>query len=371
MIRRLLLALGLFGSSTALAMGCAAGADTNEECPIGSEKCACTEGGSCDGGLVCLSEICVDPDGGGSDPGSGAGGPGSGAGGPGAGGGGAGTGGGFNTGGAGPECETGCNKIDVLFALDGSGSMAEEIGALAASQAFAAVTDALAAVNCGDIEYRIAVTDDNDGGFVVPNGWPGSNPWFDSLELDADTLRQAFTGASNQVIAGSGTEAGCEHVLSSSVSLLQSDATGFVRDDALLVLILVTDVDDYGAYDNINGNDCGLGCTVTGQPVQNLYDTLVSLKGGDPKGVAAIVVAGDPNINGGLNFCGQPGVCGCNGLDCSVFHATRLWQFATLQTGMNGSTSNLCAGPQSVPTAVQTAFEGNIDLACQGFEPPQ
>ncbi len=369
-MRRTFAMLGLVFAGAFGAFSCAAGSDDNEDCPIGSEKCACTEGGSCDAGLTCLSDTCVNPNGGGSGPG-----PGPGPGGAGGSGGaaiGGSSAGGFNASGGSSPCDSGCSKIDVLFAMDGSGSMAEEIGALSTTQAFAEVVSALAAVNCGDIDYRIGVTDDNDGGFLVPSGWPANQkPWFDSTMLDDAAMAQAFTGAANQVISGSGTEAGCEHVLSSSVDLLQGDTTGFLRDDALLVLIFVTDVDDYGAYDNVNGNSCGLGCTVTGAPVQTLYNDLLALKGNEPKALAAVVIAGDPTISGGVNFCNQPGTCGCNGLDCSVFHATRLWDFANLQTGQNGSTSNLCGGPQTVPNSVKAAFDGNIDLACQGFEPPQ
>lgn len=359
-MRHYLALVGALAVSGSAVWSCAAGG-TDTECPIGSEKCPCTDGGSCDGDLVCLSDLCVNPN---PQGGSGQGGAAA------TGGGGAGTGAFSGTGGSVP-CDAGCSKIDVLFALDGSGSMAEEISALAASQSFAAVIQNLAAVNCGNIEYRIGVTDDNDGGFIVPDGWPGMHPWFDSTELSDDQIMQAFTGASNKVIAGSGTEVGCEHVLTSSTTLLNGDATGFVRPEALLVLVLVTDVDDYGAYDNMNGNQCGLGCTTVGQPVANLYQSLVALKGNNPKGVATVIIAGDPNIAGGTNFCGQPGTCCSGGVDCQVFHADRLWQFAAAQDGTNGYTANLCTGPQSVPNAVQTAFADNIDLACQGFDPPQ
>jgi hypothetical protein len=31
------------------------------ECPIGAERCACTTGGGCDPGLICLSQLCVRP----------------------------------------------------------------------------------------------------------------------------------------------------------------------------------------------------------------------------------------------------------------------------------------------------------------------
>ena len=37
--------------------------------------------------------------------------------------------------------------------------------------------------------------------------------------------------------------------------------------------------------------------------------------------------------------------------------------------GMNGVASDLCAGPSSVPVAVESALTESIDLACMMFEP--
>ncbi|HVU03091.1 MAG TPA: hypothetical protein VHE30_15125 [Polyangiaceae bacterium] len=57
-----------------LAIGCSSssnGGTPAAECLVGAERCACTQGGSCDPGLVCLSKHCVkDPNGGtGGSPG--------------------------------------------------------------------------------------------------------------------------------------------------------------------------------------------------------------------------------------------------------------------------------------------------------------
>ena len=265
----------------------------------------------------------------------------------------------------------GCKAIDVLFALDHSGSMTEEIGALGATQAFTAVVDALAAVNCGDIDFRVGLTDDFTPAFVTPSGWQGASPWFDSKQLSKSELVTSFNAAASQIFNQPSTPAGCEHVLSNAASLLTSDNTGFVRDEALLVLVLVTDVDDYGAYDQVSGNACNLGCTMTPTNLMTVHSDLLGVKSNDDKALAAIVVAGDPSVNGGQNLCGQPGSCGCNGLDCGVFHATRLYQFAGMLAGSNGVTANICNGPQTVPDAIKNAFSGNIDLACQQFEPPK
>ncbi|HET6585460.1 MAG TPA: hypothetical protein VFG69_18505, partial [Nannocystaceae bacterium] len=260
--------------------------------------------------------------------------------------------------------ENGCQRVDMLFVLDSSASMIEERQALAATNAFTAIVDTLAGINGGGIEYRIAVSDDKDGGYEVPPGWSG-DPWFDSTELTVDEIADAFNGAVGQI---SGEPAiGCEHVLTSAVDLLDGDGSGFVRDDALLVLVLVTDVDDYGAYDQQGGNSCGIGCATAPSPVATLLGTLVDgVKGGQEGSVAAIVVAGDPTVNDGLNFCGQPGSCGCTQLDCAIFHADRLWEL-TDSLGVNGYAADLCT--VAVPDAVETALTASIDLACQNFEP--
>ncbi|HZO16826.1 MAG TPA: hypothetical protein VFB62_26295, partial [Polyangiaceae bacterium] len=142
-------AWGLWLAGTLWLVDCAASnipEDDGTSCPVGSERCPCTNGGACDSGLECLSGLCVDP-----TPGNG------GAGGA------TSTGGGFSNGSGGQtNCDMGCKKLDILFSIDHSQSMAQEVTALAATQAFTEVINTIAAVNCGDIEFRVGLTDDND-----------------------------------------------------------------------------------------------------------------------------------------------------------------------------------------------------------------
>lgn len=351
-----------------------------DQCTVGAEGCECTGGGACDPGLTCFSGICVnagpnpDTDVGedndtndevGTDDGES-------------------TGTTTDDGETDMESstssgikldmpmdsaddmpcdETGCSKVDMLFALDGSFSMIEEIQALESGAAFLGIVNALEGLNCGGIDYRIGVTGDNDNGWMVPNNWAHPDPWFDSEMFTPAEISVHFQAAAQ--VTGN-TPTGCEHVLSTAVDLLGNDTSGFLRDDALLVLVLMSDVDDYGWYDQVNGNPCGIGCNAGGQPVQTLYDTLVALKDGDPAGVSTIVIAGDPNIDGGEYICELPQTCGP---PVQAFHAERLWEFAGMQVGMNGYTSNICGGADQVPVAVETALTENIDLACQEFEP--
>jgi len=276
----------------------------------------------------------------------------------------------------GPEPTTGqpgmgCTKIDMLFVLDGSGSMIEERSALAGVGAFTAIVDTLAGLGDGNIDYRIAVTTDNDDGFIKPGCWKEPDPWVASAGHTSAEVAAAF----NCAVSDFGTNKyeapiGCEHVLTSATDLLDGDPSGFVRPDALLVLVLVTDVDDYGAYDQQGGNACGIGCATPPPDLAGLQQRLIDkVKGGKSDGLAAIIVAGDPTSNDGKNFCGQPGSCGCDGIDCGVFHADRLYAFTDL-LGANGYAADICGGAQSVPDAVKTALTESIDIACENFDPP-
>ncbi|MCA9708149.1 MAG: hypothetical protein KDK70_20015 [Myxococcales bacterium] len=367
---------------------CGVGEEGDGDCPIGSLECSCTVGGACDPGLSCVDDRCIHIEitnesstttGPKTEPASTTSMSGSA------------TDGSTSAGvtsadgsSSGEDDNTvkldvgspdlgsiptmGCQAIDVLFAIDGSLSMAEERMALAATGSFTQVINTLEGLNGGGIDYRIGVTDDDDFGFVVPPGWAGADPWFDSQVFTAMEIATHFNGAVGVVGGLGGAALGCEHVLTSATDLLTGDMSGFVRDDALLVLVLLTDVDDFGAYDQPGGNACGIGCGTPPSVLTDLYDALVALKGGAPEGLGAIVVAGDPTINGGMNICGQPGSCGCAGFDCAIFHADRLYDFAGM-LGTNGYAANLCAGPASVPTAVETALTTSIEIACSNYEP--
>jgi hypothetical protein len=383
----------------AAAIGAACGGagsdDGDASCPVGALECSCTVGGACDAGLLCIEGRCIHAglgtDDGGPPSSSGGGATADGT-----------TGGGpVSTGmpdpdttagvassseGGGPIFDVGgrqdvvgvpvmgCQAIDMLFAIDSSSSMAAERGALAAVGAFTQVITTLEGLNGGGIDYRIGVTSSSDHGFLVPPGWFEPDPWFDSQALTAMEVANAFNGAVGQLGALGDPPPGCEHVLTSAAHLLDGDPSGFVRPDALLVLVLLTDVDDYGAYDQQGGNTCGIGCTTPPPPLMDLYDALVAVKDGLPEGLAAIVVAGDPGVTDGFNFCTQPGSCGCVEIipgfaDCEIFHATRLYDFTEL-LGVNGYAADLCAGAASVPTAVETALTESIEIACQSYEPP-
>jgi hypothetical protein len=374
---------GCVGLSVAWACGEPRG-DADTDCSVGSRGCMCTTGGGCDPGLSCIDGLCVllddtevgsntnptdasnsdsdsmsasatqssmtSVDTGDSSASA--------------------TGESMTTADDGPLLDvgdvtpvSGCTKMDMLFVLDSSASMGPERSALAATQAFSQIIDIIEMINGGGVDYRIGVTDDKDSGFESFAGMP----WFDSTMMDEMEMATAFNGAVGGISGMPAT--GCEHVLTSGISLLLLDQTGFVRDDALLVLVLLTDVDDYGAYDQPNGNTCGFGCNTppvyTPEEAESTLRTTV--KAGQEGSVAAIVIAGDPSLPSMAAPCDQPGICNCDELfGCDAYWGTKLYAFADL-LGSNGYTANVCNA--DVPMIVQTALTESIDLACQNFEP--
>lgn len=364
----------------------AACANTGEsgDCPTGSNGCACTVGGGCDPTLSCIDGTCVAISAStGTGPGDDDGGPGPGDdGGPGptAGSTAAVTTAGDDTGdikldllvpdaSMGKCAETGCKAVDMLFAIDSTLSMIEEINALSSTAAFSSIVSTLEQLNCGGIDYRIGLTNDNDGGFIGSGG----NPWFDSDTMTSEEIATAFSAAAGTVLNNGGTAIGCEHVLSSARALLVGDTTGFLRPEALLVLVLVTDVDDYGAYDHQGfGGPCeGFLCTEAFEPVPDILEDLVTLKGGDATGLTAVVIAGDPTVTEGMNLCEQPASCCGVGMgECAqALHGTRLYDFASMLPGTNGVTVDICQGADQLPAAIESALGTDIDLACQTYEP--
>lgn len=262
---------------------------------------------------------------------------------------------------------SGCGKIDVLFAIDGSASMFAERMALAAADKFVEVADALAALH-GGIDYRIGITTDSDDQFIGAGCWQEPEPWIASAGHTSMETAASFKCAmglfgQDDLMA----PMGCEHVLTSAVDLLDPDMQGFLRPDALLVVVLVTDVDDYGAYDQVGGNSCGLGCATMPTPVGDLVSRLQGVKDGQAAAVTALVLAGNPALSPGLDACDRPGSCGCDGFDCDVFHADRLYEFADM-LGDRGGTHDLCEGSSSLIKAIKTGLTDVVEPACAQFD---
>ena len=127
-------------------------------------------------------------------------------------------------------------SVDVLWVVDNSGSMSDVIQHLGDRfQSF------LTAFDSTGIDYRIGVTStDMDGG---ANGrLVGPQPWIDDTDPDPVSL---FTQATDLGSSGSATEKGLDAAYAAlTPPLTNGDNAGFLREDAVLAVVVISDEDD-------------------------------------------------------------------------------------------------------------------------------
>lgn len=165
-----------------------------------------------------------------------------------------------------------CLKMDIVFIIDDSGSMGEEQANLAANApSFIAKLDALSSRTGAKIDYRVAVTTTGrtqtytldpgppftpqtvtehgeNGAFLQRADCGMTIPWIESS--DPDRVAK-FACAAQVGITGPSFEMPLE-VFSLAVKERVTDGTngGFLRDDALLAAVIITDADDCSRKDD-------------------------------------------------------------------------------------------------------------------------
>jgi len=173
------------------------------------------------------------------------------------------------------------------------------------------------------------------------------------LHTEAD-LHQSFACAANVGTYGAGAEKpmfALAHALSEDLNGAGGCNSGFLRDDALLVVTVITDEED----DNSDAGSPGS----PGEPA-DWIDALVEAKGGNPESVVFLALVGDSNLPGGT--C-EPGI-DPNGGAPGAEEAPRLQAVADgLPFGVVGS---VCA-PDYTPFFIDAVSV--IDASCEIFEP--
>jgi len=287
---------------------------------------------------------------------------------------------GENSGGIDPDPETGevkgCQKIDFLFVVDNSGSMADEQEALAKSfDGF--ITSIQNTVMAED--YHIMVIDTDAGNsflqeclflcVLLPEceGYPcnmlpvpeGCDATLGTgLTKDPKDKECGITGGNRYMVDGQpnlstvfecvakvgtngdGSERPMEAMVS-SVSTLNKPGTcndGFLRKDALLVVTFITDEEDDGQS---NGNPVGWNAA------------LIAAKLGLEQSIVVLGLIGDAD---------QPNAVCAEG---QAENSPRLREFAESFT--YGSWGSICS-PDYAPFF--DAAVSVIDTACEQFEPP-
>lgn len=276
-----------------------------------------------------------------------------------------------------------CNKMDLVFVIDDSGSMNQEQDNLAANfPDFISVIDEYVTDSGDPLDYRIAVTTSGRDinytvdppeecvpilGCIDPPGMDFNERGDDgAFKQKCDMSRRWIERSDPDV---SGTFSCAARVGTGGPSIEMSlyatelalgervaDGTnaGFLREDALLGLVILSDEDDCSRTDNnftVESDQCHPEWPEN-VPIDHFTSFLDTVKG-DRGRWAAAVIAGP-----------GPGSCSSDQFGDAI-NARRLKQFAS-ETGTNGVFSSICQGDLS--GALADALE-TFDAACEAFPP--
>ena len=244
-----------------------------------------------------------------------------------------------------------CNKMDLVFVVDDSGSMSEEQGNLAQNfPMFASVLQNYVNDEGEHVDFRIAVTTTgknitytiNLGGTSIPMSESGPDgafvkncnvptAWLDSTTPNLGTVlgcrANVGTGGASYEMPLLMTK----HALDERVA--DGKNAGFLRDDALLGVVMMTDEDDGSSTQSsftIDAANPNSGPTIDFGPADAIQ-FLDTLKGHRSRWAAGVIA----------------GETACNSSFGNAAEATRLKQFVQM-TNANGTPqavfSSICAG---------------------------
>ena len=267
-----------------------------------------------------------------------------------------------------------CEKMDILFVIDDSGSMAEEQGNLGTNfPQFIQVLDNYMTEGGGLLDYRVGVTTTGrdltwnlelpgfppipfpefgpNGQLLQDSGCGMSRPW---LERDDGNVSTAFPCVANVGTSGSSYEMPLYATELALVDRVNDGSNaGFLREDALLAIVILTDEDDCSRPDD---NFSALSDSCSPEPAEALpVDHFLTVLDGvklERGRWAAAVIAG-------------PGPGTCSSSFGEAFEATRLKQFVSL-VGTNAVFSSICDGDLS--GSLEDALD-TFDAACSAFPP--
>jgi hypothetical protein len=264
-----------------------------------------------------------------------------------------------------------CRKMDLIFVVDDSGSMSEEQGNLATNfPMFADLLNSYTISSGETLDYRAAVTttgvtasgvqsinlppfppmmipwnqSGQDGRFRTVSGMP--RPW---LERTDPNMTATFGQLANVGTNGPGIEM---QLRAMELAVQPATNPGFVREDALLGVIILTDEDDCSFRQStgieINALD---GCT--GAPsipaAADFLQPLDNVKGDRGRWASAVIAA----------------QTACSSSFGDAVEGVRLKQFQQAG-GTNVVFGDICAG--NLQGALTQALD-SFQAACENFPP--
>lgn len=268
-----------------------------------------------------------------------------------------------------------CTKMDILFVIDNSGSMAEEQTNLATNfPEFIRVLEEYMTTSGDLLDYRVAVTTTGrdlnysialgapfpplpfseageDGALLMGAGCGMPRRW---LERTDASVAGTFSCVADVGINGPSIEMPFHALeLAFTDRLADGTNTGFLREDALLAVVILSDEDDCSRRDNnfeITGDQCYPEWPQN-IPVAEAVQFFDDLKG-DRGRWATAVIAG-------------PGPGTCSSTFGEAFEARRLRNFVDM-TGDNAIFRSICEG--DLASALADALD-TFEAACESFPP--
>ncbi len=286
----------------------------------------------------------------------------------------------------------GCQKIDILFIIDDSGSMeCEQTMLVQAFPGFIEVLEQYNNDNEDQISYRIGVTSTGHTVSYTQNvPGIGSIPW---NAKGMDGALASVSGLSDQWIDGPGDQAtltakfadmaslgtggpGYEMPLLCMSMAIEKSAPGeanegFLREEAMFVAVVITDEDDCSRLDD----DFTIGIEVCSNfpEKHNLMDLeefkiVLDERFGGPQGYVFVAIAGRQSCDA----TAYPSSCdGDDESFAGASRALRLQNFVNQYVGPSAGANSLFADicTTSLPDALAAALE-KIEVACDAYVPP-
>jgi hypothetical protein len=262
--------------------------------------------------------------------------------------------------------------MDIIFVIDDSGSMAEEQNNLAANfPKFVSKIESFKTKSGAKLDYRLAVTTTarnltynisvpfggtmpmsekgDDGAFRMKKECGTTKRWIERTDANASS---AFTCLAKAGTGGASIEMPLEATKLALVDRVNDGTNaGFLRPDALLAIVILTDEDDCSREDNnftVQNDRCDTMPNT--QPVTHYKQVLDTAAKGEGRWATA-VIAGDKQ---------------CKSSFGDAIEAKRLKDFVSL-AGKNGTFSSICDGDLTV--ALEKALD-TFDGACKTLPAP-
>jgi len=289
------------------------------------------------------------------------------------------------------DADVGCDKMDILFVVDDSGSMACEQEMLTSSfPGFIQVLEEYNNANADQISYRIGVTstgrsldytideplnppipmseDDLDGDLVDVDG----QKWIDGPG-DTAAITAAFTEAASLGTAGTSFEMPLECMREA----LDKDAPGcsnegFLRENSLFIAVVITDEDDCSRTDNdftISHDQCMTDAEHPPEemlvPLQEFKDCLDGRFGGSERWVfVTISGATDCAMTSWASDSCDPEEDPSAGAIESVRLIDWMNNYVGVDEGENGVFADICT--TNLPDALAAAL-AKMEVACDEY----